>query len=184
MSVYPNNPKGFVMPPCAGENIPQQTGPNRMPQELFEIIQIPTGADPFIYENLWETELCDFFEDCNECNMKINFKKMAYLINNVFLVCFAHCCYYCYIYTIFRDMDENILSYIFTPNPLVLIRTKLRAVLRIKVNNNIYNFEFILNYNYIKKGSLLEDCCQTALCAPCSAFQIKQELKYKAIVSV
>jgi len=44
----------------------------------------------------------------------------------------------CYIYTIFRDMDENILSYIFTPNPLVLIRTKLRAVLRIKVYNNIY----------------------------------------------
>jgi hypothetical protein len=81
-------------------------------------------------------------------------------------------------------MDENILSYIFTPNPLVLIRTKLRAVLRIKVYNN--NMYIVLNIysNYIKKGSLLEDCCQTALCAPCSAFQIKQELKYKAIVSV
>jgi len=39
----------------------------RLPQELFEIIQIPPDRHPFKYENLWETELCDFFEDCNEC---------------------------------------------------------------------------------------------------------------------
>jgi hypothetical protein len=82
-------------------------------------------------------------------------------------------------------MDENILSYIFTPNPLVLIRTKIRAVLRIKVNNNFLFVNSILigfNFLFPFKGSLLEDCCQTALCAPCSAFQIKQELKYKAII--
>jgi hypothetical protein len=71
MSVYPNNSNGVskIQITPTGENIPQQTGPNRMPEELFEIIQIPPGADPFIYENLWETELCDFFEDCNECNL-------------------------------------------------------------------------------------------------------------------
>jgi hypothetical protein len=39
----------------------------RIPQELFEIIQIPPGRNPFKYENLWETELCDFFEDCSDC---------------------------------------------------------------------------------------------------------------------
>lgn len=39
----------------------------RFPQELYEIIQIPPNAHPFKYENLWETDLCDFFEDCNEC---------------------------------------------------------------------------------------------------------------------
>jgi hypothetical protein len=39
----------------------------RMPQELFEIIQIPPDRSPFKYENLWETELCDFFEDFNDC---------------------------------------------------------------------------------------------------------------------
>lgn len=42
----------------------------RLPQELFEIIQIPPDENPFKYENLWETELCDFFEDCNECRLK------------------------------------------------------------------------------------------------------------------
>ena len=49
-------------------------------------------------------------------------------------VCFAHCCYYCYLYGIFKTMDENFFSYLLTPNPLIPIRTKLRAVLRIKVN--------------------------------------------------
>lgn len=72
MSVYPTNGTNVAnkinIAPI-GENMPQQTGPNRMPEELFEIIQVPPGADPFIYENLWETELCDFFEDCNECKL-------------------------------------------------------------------------------------------------------------------
>ncbi len=31
-------------------------------------------------------------------------------------------------------MDENICSYMLTPNPLIGLRTKIRAVLRIKVN--------------------------------------------------
>ena len=44
-------------------------------------------------------------------------------------------------------MDENILSYIFTPNPLVLIRTKLRAVLRIKVYNNNNNNNMYIVFN-------------------------------------
>jgi hypothetical protein len=43
----------------------------RLPQELFEIIQIPPDRHPFKYENLWETEMCDFFEDCNECNTSL-----------------------------------------------------------------------------------------------------------------
>lgn len=60
-------------------------------------------------------------------------------------------------------MDENILSFLLTPNPLINVRTKIRAVLRIK-------------------GSVLEDCCQVLFCAPCSAFQINQELKYKEII--
>jgi hypothetical protein len=55
------------------KNIPVPTDPindGRLPQELFEIIQIPPDRHPFKYENLWETELCDFFEDCNECRIK------------------------------------------------------------------------------------------------------------------
>ena len=55
------------------KNIPVPTDPindGRLPQELFEIIQIPPDRHPFKYENLWETELCDFFEDCNECKIK------------------------------------------------------------------------------------------------------------------
>lgn len=46
---------------------PEPVNDGRLPQELFEIIQIPPDRNPFKYENLWETELCDFFEDCNEC---------------------------------------------------------------------------------------------------------------------
>lgn len=56
------------------KTIPKPTIPSndgRLPQELFEIIQIPSDENPFKYENLWETELCDFFEDCNECNLSI-----------------------------------------------------------------------------------------------------------------
>ncbi|CAF0982439.1 unnamed protein product [Brachionus calyciflorus] len=100
------------------KSVPKPTIPindGRLPQDLFEIIQIPPDENPFKYENLWETELCDFFEDCNEFS-------------------FAHCCYYCYIYKIFKAMDENMCSYLLTPNPLIPIRTKIRAVLRIKVN--------------------------------------------------
>ena len=81
MSAFPNQEAPSskdqdIIPP--GENIPPQTGPNRMPDELWEIIQIPQGGDPFVYENLWETELCDFFEDCSECEryskISLNFK--------------------------------------------------------------------------------------------------------------
>ena len=42
------------------KNIPVPTDPindGRLPQELFEIIQIPPDRHPFKYENLWETEL-------------------------------------------------------------------------------------------------------------------------------
>ena len=39
----------------------------RLSEDLYEVIQIPPEAHPFKYENIWETELCDFFEDCDEC---------------------------------------------------------------------------------------------------------------------
>jgi hypothetical protein len=50
----------------------------RLPQELWEIIQLPPNAHLFRYENLWETDLCDFFEDCNECI----FLFFSYLVIN------------------------------------------------------------------------------------------------------
>ena len=65
------------------KNIPVPTDPvndGRMPQELFEIIQIPPDRHPFKYENLWETELCDFFEDCNECNEFVSFCGPFYFL--------------------------------------------------------------------------------------------------------
>lgn len=42
----------------------------RMSLELWENIQIPPDRHPFKGENIWETEICDFFEDCNECKYK------------------------------------------------------------------------------------------------------------------
>lgn len=48
------------------ERIPADWDP-RIPLELWETIQIPAERHPFKAENIWETEICDFFEDCNEC---------------------------------------------------------------------------------------------------------------------
>jgi hypothetical protein len=60
-----NNVHAQTNAPSRVSNMPANDG--RMPQELFEIIQVPTDRNPFKYENLWETELCDFFEDFNDC---------------------------------------------------------------------------------------------------------------------
>ena len=77
------------------------------------------------YLRINDFNLLDFFEDCNE-------------------FCFAHCCYFCYIYGIFKGMDENFFTWLLVPNPLIGLRIKIRAVLRIK-------------------GGLADDCCQSSM---------------------
>jgi hypothetical protein len=107
-----------------GKAVPKPTLPviapvndGRFPQELFEIIQLPPNAHPFEYENLWETDLCDFFEDFDECKPFFvsptppSLKFWIIFFSWSKKVCFAHCCYYCYLYGIFKAMDENLFSY-------------------------------------------------------------------------
>ena len=79
MSVYPNNPKGFVMPPCAGENIPQQTGPNRMPQELFEIIQKTRLSQINHYEKFFTEEITSKNDGKLSNNNLMNSSHMFYI---------------------------------------------------------------------------------------------------------
>ncbi len=70
MSVNPEAPKKKKKEEVNYDYVTQRVlRPNdgRLNDELYEVIQIPPEAHPFHYENIWETELCDFFEDCDEC---------------------------------------------------------------------------------------------------------------------
>jgi len=73
------------------ERIPTEYD-GRMPLELWETIQIPTDRHPFKAENIWETEICDFFEDCNECSANFlfflrNLFYKSFKINELSLFC-------------------------------------------------------------------------------------------------
>ncbi|CAF4868710.1 unnamed protein product [Rotaria sp. Silwood1] len=76
---------------------------------------------------------------------------------------YACCCAPCFIAQLTDRVGDHLLTCCLNPCSLMAVRTKVRTAFKIK-------------------GSLIEDCCVTALCVgPCAAMQIEHELNHRGI---
>lgn len=88
-------------------------------------------GDPFKQlQSEWTVGLCDCCNDISQCK---SFRLAKTFLKKRFVGCFAYFCWYCFVGSLAKRIDESALSCCFVPNALSIYRMKIRSVLKIQV---------------------------------------------------
>ena len=105
------------------------------------------------FENNWSSGFCNCFEDIHQCNFSSFFLVFIHLKAHIFLAlgCFACSCWACFMCSLLVRMKENCCVFCMVPQSLVLMRTKARGTLKIRVCIKFFKVkEYFLSIIYLR----------------------------------